>query len=267
MSQRVVVLGCGPTGLMAAHAATLNGWDVTVVSKKRKSFLFGSQYLHEPIPGVINYDEYENIKYTTIGTPEQYRRKCHGDAWDGEIAREDFEEDHLGWDIRRAYDKLWYMYGRDVVDHEITGDMQQVRSIRYLEDAELVVSSLPRTIWNIKLPGRRFVYSEGWACGDAPEKGMFVEQTTPCDNQIICDGTEETPWTRLSRVFGYTSIEWPDGDTPPHPNASKIKRPLRFEPGIGHDPSTFMMHVGRYGTWKKGVLVTDAFKEVFKVTE
>lgn len=267
MTKKCLVLGCGPTGLMACHAATLNGWEVTVVSKKRKSFLFGSQYLHEPIPGIVNYDEYENISYTTNGTPEDYRRKCHGDAWDGIIEKDAFEEDHLGWDIRHAYDKLWYLYGRDVVDHEITGDVQQIKTIRHMENADLVISSLPRTVWNIHLPGRDFICSYGWAVGDAPEQGKFCDITTERDNQIICDGTDNVAWTRLSRVFNYTSIEWPDMSEKPVPGASRITRPLHFEPGVGHDSSTFMMHVGRYGTWRKGVLTTDAFKDVFKVTE
>lgn len=269
MTQKALVLGCGPTGLMAAHAAVLNGWNVTIASKKRKSFLFGSQYLHEPIPEIVNYDECVRITYHTNGTPEDYRRKCHGAAWDGDISKEDFEEEHFGWDIRHAYDKLWYKYGRDVVDCEITGDVGQIDTIANVEGADLVISSLPRTLWARFYPlrGQRFVYSEGWAAGDAPENGQFVPFTTERDNQIICDGTDEVGWTRLSRVFGYTSCEWPVTTKPPLNGIAKIQRPLRYEPGIGIDPANSMMHVGRYGTWKKGVLTTDAFKEVFKVTE
>lgn len=267
--QKALILGCGPTGLLAAHACALNNWDFQVVSKKRKSFLFGSQYLHEPIPGVTDYDDCVRIWYHTKGSPEQYRIKCHGDAWDGEIAKEDFEEEHFGWNIRAMYDKLWMKYGRDVADYEISGDMAQVHAIAKVERADLIISSLPRPLWSrhYSPPGEKFIYSEGWAAGDAPENGTFVPFTTDNDNEIICDGTDDVAWTRLSRVFGYTSCEWPVRSKPPIPGVSKIQRPLRYEPGLGHIPANGMMHIGRYGTWQKGVLTTDAFKDVFKVTE
>ena len=58
----VAILGCGPTGLVAAHACAMKHIPFVIFSKKRKSFLFGSQYLHEPIPGVIEEHEGEPVK-------------------------------------------------------------------------------------------------------------------------------------------------------------------------------------------------------------
>jgi len=52
---RIAVLGCGPAGLMSAHAAmvaTESEADLAIFSTKRKSPLYGAQYLHQPIPFV-----------------------------------------------------------------------------------------------------------------------------------------------------------------------------------------------------------------------
>src|SRR3546814_7896241 len=51
-SVKVLILGCGPAGLIAAHAAKRMDADFIVMSKARKSFMNGAQYLHAPIPGV-----------------------------------------------------------------------------------------------------------------------------------------------------------------------------------------------------------------------
>lgn len=268
---KVAILGCGPTGLLAAHACALNNVDFQIFSKKRKSFLFGSQYLHQSIPGINNFEDNVEVFYKTNGSPSEYRRKVHGSAWDGIVSPEDFEEHHVAWNIRQAYDKLWGAYGSEVIDCQIpfhdSGRANYLWALNELNLAEydLVVSTVPRTIW--KFPGDNFVSSKGWAMGDAPEHGIFVPYSTHRrDNIIICDGTDEVAWTRLSKVFGYTTVEWPHHSKPPLQGVSEVVKPLRFEPGPVDNPANDWLHVGRYGKWHKGVLVTDAFNDVLKAT-
>ena len=271
---KVAILGCGPTGLLAAHACAMNAVDFTILSKRRKSFLFGSQYLHEPIPGISDFDRKVEITYRTDGSPAEYRRKVHGPAWDGVILPEDFEQHDQAWDIRFAYDRLWAEYGRMVQEFEIPmkpegnnnaghWNIPAAISRGKLHEYDLVVSTVPRTYW--KMPGDQFIHSSGWVLGDAPEHGQFCPFTTPQDNMIICNGEAEPSWTRLSRVFDYTTVEWPGGTKPPIPGISEIIKPLRFEAGPIPPPPNWMF-VGRYGKWHKGVLVTDAFNEVLQAT-
>ena len=264
---KVAILGCGPTGLLAAHACAQNGVEYKVFSKRRKSFLFGSQYLHNPIPG-LDVGPGAPVKYVTIGSPEEYRRKTHGKFWDGIIAPEDFETDHMAWNIRHAYDLLWQRYGRYVVDYEIVqddhhGTFRSTWMDLALSHFDLVVSTVPRRVW--KMPGEEFVYSEGWAAGDAPEHGLFVPYDTP-ENTIICDGSDDVSWNRLSRVFGYTTVEWPNDfeQKPPIANVAKIMKPLRYMENGSDNPANQpkVLHVGRYGKWQKGVVVTDAYDDV-----
>lgn len=273
---KVAILGCGPTGLLAAHACAMNGVEFKILSKKRKSFLFGSQYLHEPIPGISDFDASVDITYETIGSPVDYRRKVHGAAWDGIVEPSDFQPHDKAWNIREAYDRLWQQYGHMVENMELPIDPDLSRGIaagpqnyRFLqkhldiENYDLVVSTVPRTYW--ALPGDQFIHSKGWVLGDAPEHGQFCPFTTERDNMIVCDGTEERAWTRLSRVFGYTTIEWPEGSKPPVRGVAEIIKPLRFQAG-NVEFSKNWIFCGRYGEWHKGILTTDAFTQVLKAT-
>lgn len=285
----VAVLGCGPSGLIAAHTAATLGCKVEIFSKKRKSELFGSQYLHEPIPGIISIDEGEPVKYVVLGTPEEYRRKTHGKFWDGIIAPEDFETDHMAWDIRLAYNRLWRKYSDLIVDFEIKNPepeedfpvdraiapFKNNRAYQYADSRigfyayDLVVSTVPRTIWIKQF--EEFRYSTGWAAGDAPERGSFVDLPDEVsDNTIICDGTSRVEWTRLSKVFGHTTVEWPHSMEQPHPKAVRVVKPLEYKNNRVSNPANQdkFLHVGRYGEWKKGVVVTDAMSQVQKrITE
>lgn len=267
---KVAILGCGPTGLLAAHACAIRGVSYDIFSKKRKSFLFGSQYLHESIRGLNFPEDGEPVKYITRGTPEEYRRKTHGKWWDGHVAPEEFEPDHTAWDIRQAYDRLWRFYSSDIQHYEIADPSEMDKGhhvadrVNYdlgLPSYDLVISTVPRSIW--KVPGEEFIFSEGWALGDAPEQGQFVDFQCD-DNTIICDGTEDVSWTRLSRVFGYTTVEWPHhAPKPPLPGVARVVKPLHYRPNSQMpNPTAGWLHVGRYGQFQKGIVVTDAFHDV-----
>lgn len=279
---RCAILGCGPAGLLAAHACKMNYVDFDIFSKARKSHLFGSQYLHEPIPGLTEEgDMGVPVKYIVEGTPEQYRRKTHGKWWGGRIDPEEFQTDHTAWNIRQHYDLLWNMYGGLVDDYEIPTDYgptagnsihRRVSMELSLDRYDLVISTVPRTIWAIE--GEEYIYSEGWALGDAPERGQVVEDMVPevrgewgyiGDNQIVCDGTDTVSWTRLSRVFGYTTVEWPHHAPQPHPSAVMVRKPLGYTPAPGKiNPTSEWLHVGRYGKFERGIVVSDAFRDVVK---
>lgn len=270
-----LILGCGPAGLLAAHACHLEKVGFAIASRKRKSQLYGSQYLHKAIPDLVSELEGQPVKYEVRGTPEEYRRKVHGKWWDGHVAPEEFEADHMAWNIREAYDRLWIKYSKRIYDYSIPTNEEmaegkdRIAKITYdlgLDPSEpypfdLIISTVPRSLW--ALPGEEFIYSEGWAIGDAPEEGQFVPY--PCsDNTIVCDGTSEVSWTRLSKVFGYTTVEWPHhAPRPPLRGVVPVVKPLHYRPASqAVNPTANWLHVGRYGEWKKGVVVTDAFDRV-----
>lgn len=51
----IAILGCGPSGLVAAHAAMQININkrVSVFSRNLRSPIYGAQYLHQPIPGTF----------------------------------------------------------------------------------------------------------------------------------------------------------------------------------------------------------------------
>lgn len=258
MSKRVAILGCGPAGLLAAHAARQNGCDFRIFSKKRPSHLFGAQYLHAPITGVTTHPEV--VRYALEGSPEEYRQKVYGDEWDGTISAEDLEADHHAWDIRAAYRELWDMYNSLIFDTDFYGGEQQVDNMIKGAGVDLVISSVPRTVW--KRPGDKFEQAKIWAIGDAPDLGQFVPFSPTEDNMVLCNGMSDISWYRTSKVFGFSTVEYPWGKKPPIEGIQEVIKPLRCSAKGGAD----FMHVGRYGKWEKGVLTTDAFDDALKAT-
>ena len=255
--KHAAILGCGPAGLLAAHACQINGVHFDIYSKKRKSTLFGSQYLHEPISGITDLPV--EINYSLVGDMEGYREKVYGLKWDGDVSPSKYEGDHHAWDIRTAYDRLWHRYEGNIHDTQIGPEFQFWTG---MEHYDYVLSTVPRTVF--RQPGDNFEFSTVWAVGDAPEIGQFAPFSPREDNVVICDGTRDVGWYRLSKIFGHTTIEWPEGKRPPVEGIAAVFKPLKF---TSKSEWSHKWHfLGRYGKWEKGVLSTDAFNEALKIT-
>jgi hypothetical protein len=258
MTKSVAILGCGPAGLMAAHAAHICGWDFRVYSKKMQSKLYGAQYLHAPIPGVTN--EAKTVRYTLRGTPEQYRRKVYGDSWDGTTSPEDFMEEHNAWDLRWAYSDLWYRYAPEIVDCTFYDISYEELRKHLWWGRDLVVSTIPRTVWDSNNANFQRTYI--WALGDT-ELPRVDKPYRPEPFTVACDGTPGTPWYRVSNIYGHCTMEWPYNGVKsyiPVEGASLVTKPLRY---LGNAAPDFL-HLGRYGAWQKGVLTSDVFHEAMK---
>lgn len=247
---KVAVLGCGPTGLIAAHAAAINGEEVHIFSKARKSEMFGAQYLHMPIPGATPTDA-KHIDYILYGDPDAYRRKVYGDDYNGTVSPEEYTGESEAWDIRATYDELWRMYAQYI--HDVIIDPLALDEI--MPDFDLVISSVPAPVLCRFHGMHAFHYKEIWALGDAPERGQSVPYDCP-DNTVICNGNDSPSWYRMSKLFGYKTVEW-SNVKPPFPVAA-ARKPLYNN----CDCFPEVMRVGRFGKWTKGVLTHHAYQEV-----
>lgn len=247
---RILVLGCGPSGLVAAHAAFQLGHQVTILSKKREpSLQYGCQYLHAPIPG------YEDVPSVTVsyqlnGTPEQYRKKVYGDFWQGKVSPEDFIGEHRAWDIRETYNRMWNDYGKFVNQYTIVnGDLSHIRA-GY--DPDIIVSTIP-------VPDLCHNAHHMFASHMIYANGSTAKEWPP-ENHIICNGTDQADWYRISNVFGYRTIEWPyiTGPIGGSPRSVKVTKPLKTE----CDCHPEVIRAGRYGEWDKSVLVHQVYQKV-----
>lgn len=251
--KRALVLGCGPAGLFAAHALIQSGWKVNIWSKKRRSEMYGAQYLHAPIHELAKRET--TVTYVLVGTEEQYRQKVYGERIVDFVSPQKLAGVHSAWDIRAAYYDAWDRYHNLVANcpAKLTfGDLHSwEREIR--SKYQLVISSIPaRSLCGS--PSHFFGAQAAWAIGDAPERGIFAPFSVAA-NSVVCDGTRDRGWYRASNVFGYRTVEWPEGKRPPVEGATLIEKPI----STNCDCLPWIERVGRYGTWSKGEFSHDAY--------
>lgn len=266
MAKRVAILGAGPAGLAAAHAAYLAGAWVHILSRGEKSRLYGCQYLHAPLPEIRV--EQRDVKYELRGTAESYREKVYGDAWKGKVSPDDLEGSHTAWDLRDAYRQLWYLYvaerhGRSqfsVVD--ITPSWIEEFLEKHGGNYTHIISTVPARLLCADYFGNHSFFGEEiWAVGDAAELGQVSPVTTPPET-IICNGEDAPSWYRVSNVFGATTVEWPGRTRPPIPYAVKVTKPLHTDCDCYGEKITRM---GRYGAWKKDQLTHHVFRQTLEL--
>lgn len=271
LRKRAAILGCGPAGLFAAHGLIERGWTVTIFSKRRRSEMFGAQYLHAPIAGLTDGIEPVTVHYRLRGTIEGYREKVYGpNPVATSVAT--LKEWHAAWDIRSAYYRAYQMYEGLIVEQRVSPEflgierwdpnMSPLRERNIIDGRmfDLVLNSIPADILCYQKEIHRFESTRVWAIGDAPERGTFAPSVVPEDNTVICDGTRDTGWYRASKVFGYTTVEWPGSRKPPLPLVAEVVKPTFtncncYASGLPYRYES----IGRYGVWQKGVLSHHAY--------
>lgn len=257
---QVAILGSGPTALVAAHAAYEAGAYVHIFSKGDISEIFGCQYLHRSIPGVYDIRQVR-VSYRLEGTPERYREKVYGAAWDGPVSAEDLVGQHDAWDLRATYRALWNRYiesrgragftGVVLTPAKMADDWYDSLSSNF----DLVINTIPRDRICAS-PAHTFFGAKVWCSGDAPERGRYAPFAAPEDT-VLLSGERYPSWYRAARVFGYTTVEWPEQSKPPFPNIAEVTKPLYTD----CDCWPNIKHIGRYGTWNKSYLVHHAWMD------
>jgi len=266
---KVLILGCGPAGLFAAHAAIQLDHDVQIISKKRRSEMFGAQNLLQPVPGLTDDAPCFYVRYSLDGTWEGYRAKVYGeDLVYGE--NEAPSGVYPAWDIRAAYYRAWSLYHGDI---EPTGGQglgySELYSILMQRMPDVVVSTIPAPALCYLRGQHSFASAQIWTVGDAPERGIFAPME--CDpNTITYDGTKDRGWHRAANIAGYNTIEWPGGVKPPVENVSLVTKPIAtncdcmLKPN-GHAETIGnirFLRAGRYGAWDRLTHAHHAYWEV-----
>ena len=257
--RKVLILGCGPSGLLAAHAAVKLGHLPIIVSVKRPSQLFGCQYLHSSIPDVTVHDP-KIVNYELRGTAEEYAEKVYGpeEAMAAStVSPSTLPVQHFAWDIRSAYGQLWLKYSRNIRDVRVFArDIEPM--IDYYQP-DVTFSTIPAPLMCVD-PMHNFRSTKCWAIGDAPEIGQKTREVAP-PYTIVCDGTKDQGYYRASNVFGYQTVEWPGWrNRPPVSGVVDFLKPL----ATNCDCWPQVTRIGRMGKWRKGVLAHEAYEEVWK---
>jgi hypothetical protein len=243
---KVIVVGCGPAGLAAAHAAVGQYCEVVVYAPKSKRDQIGPLLLQRPIPG-INQDHPDfTLRQIVIdGSILDYRYKLYGDVnigINGDILRE-----HLpGWDHRKTYDKLWDMYEHIIEHRWVTPDELS----RLHEQADLVVSTANAQSM-CQVSSHNFIAQPIIIA----RRASLPNQP---DNLTVFNGGDRYDWVRSAIIGGNASTEWPV-TVGFKPGSKLISKP------IATDCTCFphILRTGRYGAWKNETWVDTAYWDTF----
>lgn len=257
-TKSALILGCGPAGLFAAHAFVEAGWKVAILSKKRRSEMYGAQYLHQPIPGLTKSEPIVMRYILRGGTADDYQSKVYGPMPMGEgfqVSPSSLSGQHPAWDIREAYWAAWDRYAELITDVPKISAQSLVEGVDF-DAYDYTLSSIPAP--DICLGGHFFRSQQVWAIGDAPERGVFCPVNVPA-GQVVCDASPDTSWYRASHVFGYKSAEWPQHRKPPIENVVSIVKPVDNTCLCWPWKRSRLVRIGRYGTWNKRELSHNAY--------
>lgn len=243
----VAVLGCGPAGLMAAHAASQEGATVTIYSIRAKSIISGAQYMHDPIPGLTDETPDGYVTYLKHGTRAGYAEKVYGSR-DAPCSWDSFDHGQVpAWRMEYAYNLLWERWESAIVGETIIGD--DIDSLIYTHD--LVISSVPKPSLCMKGSQHSFTHKDIWIA-DYNSIPLGLD-----DNVILYNGDPLDHWYRASNLWGHEATE----STTPMTGARKGIKPLTNDCTC-HDGK--IARVGRFGRWEKGVLVHHAYKNAIE---
>lgn len=266
---KVLVLGCGPAGLFAAHAANFMGAHVDIMSKRRRSEMFGAQYLHTDIPGLTDDQHPFEVEYRLSGSLDEYLHKVYGEKIPdpGKITADSLVGKYPAWDIRRAYLRAWDLYGSSIQNVEGI-DARYMASVMYSKRWDVVISTIPAKALCFRKEDHDFPVRDIWAVGDAPERGVFSPDYVGETNVILYNGTNQEPWYRASNIAGYNAVEWPSKGLSAagltrasRDNASIVSKPIGtncdcWVNGMlgeltGENKCARLFRVGRYGAWDR----------------
>lgn len=262
MAPKVAILGCGPSGMVAAHAAIMAGCQVVIYSWKQKSNMYGAQYLHSPIPFVSSPSPVR-VNYQLRGTAEEYRAKVYGKK-DVEVSPVSLREFHYAWDIRDTYDKLWYLY-HDLIEPVNEIGYHWVQDLAMRENWHRIYSTIPAPAICAAPSWHHFNSTVIWANGDAPDRGHLAPRGwyTREPNSIICDGTNDNYWYRVSNVYDNVTMEWPSTYKPDGSvYVTQVRKPISHSCDCFAPLGDRFARLGRYGAWTKSILVHEVFTEV-----
>jgi len=238
----IAVLGCGPAGLIAVHAAEQLGHNVEILSVPQKSYIPGSQYLHEGIPGVTpHYPDY-TVEYIRLGTRQGYANKVYGDperacGWDA------YRGLYPSWSVYNAYDTLWERYEHRITPMSVlAGDVPAI-----IDTYDIVITTIPQP--------KLCQDVEHWFDG-VPY--FIVPLDLPPEEHgreiVVYNGLPGDEWYRWSILGGRCSIE----STMPMEGAIEGRKAVSNNCDCW--PET--LRVGRWAKWQHGVLLHNVYHDV-----
>lgn len=262
MSLKVVVIGCGPAGLAAAHAAIGLDCDVRIIAPKKQTLQRGPVMLHRPIPGINTEQPDGYVRQLVIGgSILDYRLKLYGDvniSISGDILDPGFHT----WRLPEAYDKMWQMYSGLIEDAEVSPWGLD----NLTEFNDLVVSTAParNLCW---MEGKEARFRHEFTSvpialkfhvsyPDQPENTVIYNAYQPGNSPLSASSwtsSSDASWVRSSDIFGAKVTEYKPEDCP-DPDLI-IHKPISTN-CVCHPR---VLRTGRFGKWHNETWIDHAY--------
>jgi hypothetical protein len=244
----VAVIGCGPAGLLSAHAVERAGLRVDILSEQPvQSPMAQGVFLHDAIPGITHRLPDAYLIFQKVGTGEMYSRKVYG-----EVRSTSWDRYEVGlrpaWALAPAYAALWGRYGDRVQRVRVNAGVARDLVRKY----PLVINTAPA--WALCEGGHHFESADIWLVEGAPAEVR--------ENNVVYNGLEQDKWYRAQDLFGYRVTEYaqaPDQKCGSRKGYKVTQTDCDCHPKI--------MRNGRFGTWKPGVLLHQSYQRVEELME
>jgi len=243
---KVIVIGAGPAGLAAAHAAVGLDAEVRVIAPKVQTPQRGPIMLHRPIPGINTEQPNGYVRQLVIGgSILDYRLKLYGDvniAINGDILEPGFHT----WSVQDAYNKMWKLYSPLIEDRKVY--RHEVDHLVVMCDLVVITAPAPRLCRN--------PYEHVF---DSAPIALYFHTSYPDQppNTVIYNARPDLPWVRSSEIFGHEVTEYRPEDTlgfDPRPDLI-IHKPLSTN--CNCHPHAFK--TGRFGKWHNETWIDHAY--------
>lgn len=241
---KVAVIGCGPAGLAAAHAAAGLVDHVDIYAPKRKTPQRGPIMLHRPIPGINNEQPDGYVRQIVIGgSILDYRYRLYGDvniAINGDVLEDGFHT----WRVPTAYNRMWDLYSGQIMDQALEPDHVDDLVGQY----DLVVSTAP-------MPA--LCRSPSWHEFKSVDVALVLQASYPNQpaNTVIYNAYDDIPWVRSSRIFEAEVTEYFPDNAPK--GALVIHKPMSTD--CSCHPR--VLRTGRMGKWHNETWIDHAYFE------
>lgn len=263
----VLILGVGPAGLMAAHACKLKGVPFSIVGNGGKSVIGGAQFLHAAVPLLTDAEPEGTLTYHVTGHESGYKTKVYGDSDVPFVSMGRVTDGQKVpiWSMQKNYDRLWDDIaggGFSVSPADVTPEwlINEIEADRW----RYIVSTIPRPHVCLSVAGMV----------DGPAHAFVSQQiqiANECmlnfvgddgESHIWYDGTSNVSWYRTSVIFGEGSTEWGMRDLPY--KTVTVRKPISTTCQCFNGK---VMFTGRYGAWRKGILIHQAFVDTWRLLD
>ena len=254
MNKAVLILGSGPSGMLAAHGASQCGYEVTILDKdpdksRKTSGLF---YLHDScdllIDSMIIHQDILGAEGLSSEEIEQkYCSKVYGGKYCLEgLSISNLKSSVLGYNPTQAIERLWDLYGHRIVRQEV----KSIFGAQRYSDGK-IISTIPAPVF---YPLERFESVQVYVrIGESPKNEAFVFYSVSPNHS----------WYRTSGVFGTFTQEFASlVDAESEYSLLEIVPVTKVIGGFSPPSSNRILFTGRYGAWKKKMLVSDVYYDV-----